>query len=118
MIIKQLSSEDFEQRAVAGRTLSELVQKLGDGVLPEILPLLEEGMGSDEEDIRLGVTVAFSEIMTSAEKIQVTDFADQIIPVIRKALCDPSDEVREAAAQGKTKTKDIVFFFLILFYSL
>lgn len=100
MIIKTLSSEDFEQRAVAGRTLSEIVQKLGEGVLPEILPILEEGMASDDDDIRLGVTVAFSEIMTSAGKLQVLDFADQITPVIRKALCDPSDEVREAAAQA------------------
>ncbi|KAG1076504.1 hypothetical protein G6F42_025489 [Rhizopus arrhizus] len=53
MIIKTLSSEDFEQRAVAGRTLSEIVQKLGEGVLPEILPILEEGMASDDDDTRL-----------------------------------------------------------------
>ncbi|KAG2190049.1 hypothetical protein INT46_000027 [Mucor plumbeus] len=100
MIIKTLSSDDFEQRAVAGRTLSEIVQKLGEGILPEVLPILEEGMASDDDDTRLGVTVAFSEIMTSAGKLQVMDFADQITPVIRKALCDPSDEVREAAAQA------------------
>jgi HEAT repeat protein len=48
----------------------------------------------------LGVTVALSEIMTSAGKVQVTDFADRIIPAVRKALCDPSEEVREAAAQA------------------
>ncbi|KAI8639859.1 armadillo-type protein [Parasitella parasitica] len=100
MIIKTLSSDDFEQRAVAGRTLSEIMQKLGEGILPEILPILNDGMASDDDDIRLGVTVAFSEIMTSVGKLQVTDFADQITPVIRKALCDPSDEVREAAAQA------------------
>ncbi|KAI9477816.1 MAG: armadillo-type protein [Benjaminiella poitrasii] len=100
MVIKLLSSDNFEQRAVAGRTLSELVQKLGEGILPEILPVLEEGMSSNDDDTRLGVTVAYSEVMTSADKVQVMDFADQIIPVIRKALCDPSDEVREAAAQA------------------
>ncbi|CEP19550.1 hypothetical protein [Parasitella parasitica] len=100
MIIKTLSSDDFEQRAVAGRTLSEIVQKLGEGILPEILPILQDGMASDDQDIRLGVTVAFSEIMASAGKLQVMDFADQITPVIRKALCDPSEEVREAAAQA------------------
>ncbi|GAA5801232.1 hypothetical protein HPULCUR_006676 [Helicostylum pulchrum] len=100
MLIKTLASDNFEQRAVAGRTLSELVVKLGEGILPEILPVLEEGMNSDDESTRLGVTVAFSEIMASVGKVQVMDFADQIIPVIKQALCDPSDEVREAAAQA------------------
>ncbi|KAI8061541.1 armadillo-type protein [Gilbertella persicaria] len=100
MIINILSSDNFEQRAVAGRTLSELVQKLGEGVLPEILPVLEQDMQSDDESVRLGVTLAYSEIMTAADKVQVMDFADQITPVIKGALCDPSEEVREAAAQA------------------
>ncbi|KAG2194137.1 hypothetical protein INT47_004207 [Mucor saturninus] len=100
MIIKSLASDNFEQRAVAGRTLSELVSKLGEGILPEILPVLEEGMNSDDEATRVGVTVAFSEIMASVGRVQVMDFADQIIPTIKQALCDPSDEVREAAAQA------------------
>ncbi|KAI7873032.1 armadillo-type protein [Spinellus fusiger] len=100
MIIKNLSSENYEQRAVAGRTLSELVTKLGESVFTETLPLLEEGMVSSDENIRTGVTVAFSEVMAGAGKVQVLDFADRIIPTIRTALCDPSDEVREAAAQA------------------
>lgn len=100
MIIKNLASASYEQRAVAARTLGELVHKLGEGVLAEILPILEEGLSSDEEGTRQGVTIAFSEVMTTAGKVQVLDFADQIIPAIRKALCDSSDEVREAAAQA------------------
>ncbi|KAG0169361.1 translational activator of GCN4 [Apophysomyces sp. BC1015] len=100
MIIRNLSSESYEQRAVAARTLSDLVRKLGERILPDILVILEEGMDSSDEDTRQGVMVAFSEIMATAGKVQVTDFAGQIIPVIRKALCDPSTEVREAAAQA------------------
>ncbi|KAI8992465.1 armadillo-type protein [Pilobolus umbonatus] len=100
MIVNSLASDNFEQRAVAGRTLSEIVQKLGEGILPEIIPYLEDGINSEDDDIRLGITFAFSEVMTSADKLQVNDFAGQIIPAIRKALCDPSDDVREAAAQA------------------
>ncbi|KAI9261620.1 armadillo-type protein [Phascolomyces articulosus] len=101
MIIKNLASASYEQRTVAARTLGELVQKLGEGVLAEILPILEEGMSNmSDEDTRQGVTIAFSEIMMTAGKVQILDFADQIIPTIRKALCDPSEEVREAAAQA------------------
>ncbi|CAO3663041.1 unnamed protein product [Rhizopus stolonifer] len=92
MIINSLSSDNYEQRAVAGRTLSEIVQKLGESIIPEILPVLEEGMSDDDEETRLGVTVAYSEIMTSADKVQVNDFADQIVPVVRNALCDPAEE--------------------------
>ncbi|OAD81494.1 hypothetical protein PHYBLDRAFT_129715 [Phycomyces blakesleeanus NRRL 1555(-)] len=100
MIIANLSSDNYEQRAVAGRTLSELVIKLGENVFTETLPLLEECMDSKDEAVRMGVTVAFSEIMAAAGKVQVLDFAERIIPTIRKALCDPSAEVREAAAQA------------------
>lgn len=101
IIIKNLASSSYEQRTVAARTLGELVRKLGEGVLVEILPILEDGMSSQDEDTRQGVTIAFSEIMTTAGKVHVLDFADQIIPAIRKALSDPSEDVREAAAQGK-----------------
>lgn len=100
LIIKNLASNSYEQRTVAARTLGELVRKLGDGILAEILPILEDGMSSPDEDTRQGVTVAFSEIMTTAGKVQILDFADEIIPVIRKALGDSSEEVREAAAQA------------------
>ncbi|KAI9492588.1 armadillo-type protein [Zychaea mexicana] len=100
MIIKNLASASYEQRTVAARTLGELVQKLGEGVLAEILPILTDGMSSADEDTRQGVTIAFSEIMITAGKVQILDFADQIIPAIRKALCDPSEEVRESAAQA------------------
>ncbi|KAI9014595.1 armadillo-type protein [Phycomyces nitens] len=100
MIIGNLSSDNYEQRAVAGRTLSELVVKLGENVFTETLPLLEECMDSKDEAVRMGVTVAFSEIMAAAGKVHVLDFAERIIPTIRKALCDPSAEVREAAAQA------------------
>ncbi|KAI8374572.1 armadillo-type protein [Radiomyces spectabilis] len=100
MVIRNLSSDNDEKSAVAGRTLAELVVKLGEGVLPEILPILEEGMGSNDEETRQGVTSAFSIVMETAGKVQVLDFADQIIPVVKKALCDSSSEVREAAAQA------------------
>jgi hypothetical protein len=93
----------YEQRAVAARTLCDLVSKLGERVMADMLPILQDNMQSEDPAIRQGVTVAYSEIMASAERVQILDFADQIVPVIRQALCDPSTEVREAAAQGKNE---------------
>ncbi|CAG8528557.1 17533_t:CDS:10, partial [Acaulospora morrowiae] len=100
MIIRNLSSPSYERRQVAARTLGELVRKLGESVLSEIIPILEEGLESVEADMRQGVCIGLREIMGTAGKIQVIDYVDSIIPAIRKALVDESGEVREAAAQA------------------
>lgn len=100
MIIRSLASPSYERRQVAGRTLGELVRKLGEGVLSEIIPILEEGLKSQEADMRQGVCIGLSEVMSTAGKVQVIDYVDSIIPAVRTALVDESSDVREAAAQG------------------
>ena len=100
MIIRSLASSSYERRQVAGRTLGELVRKLGESVLSEIIPILEEGLESQEADMRQGVCIGLSEVMSTAGKVQVIDYVDSIIPAVRKALVDESSDVREAAAQG------------------
>ncbi|CAO3601364.1 unnamed protein product [Absidia cylindrospora] len=99
-LLAQQETDNYEQRTVAARTLCDLVSKLGERVMADMLPILQDNMQSDDAAIRQGVMVAYSEIMASAERVQILDFADQIVPVIRQALCDPSTQVREAAAQA------------------
>lgn len=101
MIIRSLSSPSVERRQVAARTLGELVRKLGESVLSEIIPILKDGLESTDSDMRQGVCIGLSEIMGTAGKVQVIDYVDSIIPAVRKALIDESGEVREAAAHGK-----------------
>ncbi|CAG8528815.1 4749_t:CDS:10 [Funneliformis caledonium] len=100
MIIRSLASPSYERRQVAGRTLGELVRKLGESVLSEIVPILKEGLESQESDMRQGVCIGLSEVMSTAGKVQVIDYVDSIIPAVRKALVDESSDVREAAAQA------------------
>ncbi|ORX44432.1 ARM repeat-containing protein [Hesseltinella vesiculosa] len=102
MIIQLLSctdEADFDKRNVAARTVSDLVAKLGERVLPDILPILQSSLQSQDDSVRQGVMVAFGEVIATADRVQVTDFIDQIVPTLRQSLCDSSDEVRGAAAQ-------------------
>lgn len=50
---------------MAARTLGDVVKKLGERVLPEILPILSVGLESDDADKRQGVCIGLSEIMNS-----------------------------------------------------
>ena len=84
---------------MAARTLGDLVKKLGERVLPEIIPILEEGLKSDMPEKRQGVCVGLSEIMFSTSRDMILTFVNSLVPTVRRALCDHSPEVRAAAAK-------------------
>ncbi|KAJ3049894.1 translational activator of GCN4 [Rhizophlyctis rosea] len=100
ILIDNLASESSERRGVAARTVGDLVRKLGDAILGDIVPILERGLESDNAGTRQGVCVGMSEIMASAGKTQVGDFVVHCVPLVRTALVDSEAEVREAAAQA------------------
>ncbi|XP_017884303.1 eIF-2-alpha kinase activator GCN1 [Ceratina calcarata] len=99
LLLGCLASTSNDKRQVAARTLGDLVRKLGERVLPEIIPILEKGLQSDQADQRQGVCIGLSEIMTSTNKDMVMNFVISLVPTVRKALCDPLPEVRQAAAK-------------------
>ncbi|XP_055374977.1 eIF-2-alpha kinase activator GCN1 [Condylostylus longicornis] len=99
LLLGCLASTSYDKRQVAARTLGDLVRKLGERVLPEIIPILERGLNSDQSDQRQGVCIGLSEIMTSTSKEMVLTFVDSLVPTVRKALSDPLPEVRSAAAK-------------------
>ncbi|XP_037092852.1 eIF-2-alpha kinase activator GCN1-like [Pollicipes pollicipes] len=99
LLLGHLASTSHDKRQVAARTLGDLVRKLGERVLPEIIPILERGLQSDEPDQRQGVCIGLSEIMASTSRDMVLAFVDSLVPTVRRALSDPLPEVRAAAAQ-------------------
>ncbi|XP_014216178.1 eIF-2-alpha kinase activator GCN1 [Copidosoma floridanum] len=99
LLLGCLASTSFDKRQVAARTLGDLVRKLGERVLPEIIPILERGLQSEQADQRQGVCIGLSEIMASTSKDMVLSFVNSLVPTVRKALCDPLPEVRQAAAK-------------------
>lgn len=99
LLLGCLASTSYDKRQVAARTLGDLVRKLGERVLPEIIPILERGLNSDQADQRQGVCIGLSEIMASTSKDMVLTFVNSLVPTVRKALSDPLPEVRQAAAK-------------------
>ncbi|XP_019420925.1 PREDICTED: eIF-2-alpha kinase activator GCN1 isoform X4 [Lupinus angustifolius] len=96
-LIASLASSSSERRQVAGRSLGELVRKLGERVLPLIIPILSKGLSDPDSGRRQGVCVGLSEVMASAGKSQLLSFMNDLILTIRTALCDSVPEVRESA---------------------
>lgn len=96
-LISSLASSSSERRQVAARALGELVRKLGERVLPLIIPILSQGLKDPNPSRRQGVCIGLSEVMASAVKSQLLSFMDELIPTIRTALCDSMPEVRESA---------------------
>lgn len=76
-----------------------MVKKLGERVLPEILPILRAGLSDADADKRQGVCIGLNEIMKSTSRDHVIGYSDSLIPTVCKALSDTNGSVREAAAK-------------------
>lgn len=101
LLIRRLASTNMEQKVIAGNALGELIRKAGEGVLSSLLPTLEEGLQtSTDSDHKQGICIALREIISSASQEALEDYEKTLISVVRVALVDPDDEVREAAAEA------------------
>ena len=99
-IIRRLASSNMEQKVIAGNALGELMRKSGDGVLATLLPTLEEGLHSTDTDAKQGICIALRELITSATPEQLEDYEKTLIQVVRTALVDSDEDVRDAAAEA------------------
>lgn len=97
-LIESLASGNIDKRAVAGRCLGDIVRKLGERVLPEIIPILRENLRSDDDGTRQGVCFGLSEVIGAGTKKQLDEYMDVVIPAVKDALCDICEDVRDAAA--------------------
>lgn len=100
-IVDGLGDEDEERRAAAGKTLSDLSQKLGDRVVPEVLPALRTGLldKSCSDRIRRGACEGLGELVLASPKDQLEQHADDLIDAVYQGLTDELSSVRATAAQ-------------------
>jgi len=109
LIIRRLGSSNMEQKVIAGNALGELIRKAGDGVLSTLLPTLEEGLlTSTDTDAKQGICIALRELISSASPDALEDHEKTLISVVRTALIDSDEEVREAAAEAFDSLQQIL----------
>jgi hypothetical protein len=109
LIIRRLGSSNLEQKVIAGNALGELIRKAGDGVLSTLLPTLEEGLQtSTDTDARQGICIALRELISSASPEALEDHEKILISVVRTALIDSDEDVREAAAEAFDSLQQIL----------
>ncbi|PXF50016.1 Protein ILITYHIA [Gracilariopsis chorda] len=99
-IVDGLGDEDEERRAASGRTLSDLSQKLGDRVVPEVLPALRSGICNKDASarIRRGACEGLGELVSASPKIQLEEHSDALVDTVHQALFDSLPIVRMVAA--------------------
>lgn len=98
LLLGCLASNSADKRKVAARTLGDLVRKLGERVLPEVIPMMEAGLISETTQERQGVCIGLSEIIQQTSRENVLLYMGSILPTVQSALCDKQSEVRAAAA--------------------
>ncbi|KAK5117180.1 hypothetical protein LTR85_008948 [Meristemomyces frigidus] len=109
LLIRRLASSNMEQKVIAGNALGELIRKAGEGVLATLLPTLEEGLHTaTDTDARQGICIALRELITSAAPDSLEEYEKTLISVVRTALVDPDEDVREAAAEAFDSLQKVI----------
>lgn len=98
MVVDSLASTCDERQQMGARCLGELVRKMGDKVINDILPVLDVNQKSEEIAKRIGVAIALHEIINNMSKEVTNHYLSSIVGPVRKSICDESSFVREAAA--------------------
>ena len=99
LLLGCLASANADKRQIAASTLVDIVRKLGERILPDIIPILEHGLHSERAEQRQGVCIGLTEIMANTSRDNICAFADSLVPTVRRALTDQLSEVRHSAAR-------------------
>jgi len=99
-IVDGLSGESDDKRLSAGHSLGDIVRKLGERVLPDIIPIIQEGFESDDDDKRSGIALGLLAVIEASSKKQLEGFVSRLLPAVQRGLSDVNEDVQEASAEA------------------
>jgi len=120
-LIASLASTNREKQRVAARCVGDLVSKLGERVMPELMPIFMNNLSTGDAHVREGVCIGLAELINATTKDLLAMYLDDLIPAIRQAIIDDIDTVRSSAsvvvallhnAVGPRATADVVTWVL------
>lgn len=120
-LIDHLASSNREKQRVAARCVGDLVGKLAERVMPELMPIFMNTLSTGDPHVREGVCIGLAELINATTKQLLADYLADLIPAIRQAIIDDSETVRNSAsnvvallnnAVGPRATSDVVTWVL------
>jgi len=107
-VVSDLASGDIEKTDVAGKCLGDIVGKLGNSVMQEIIPVLRDSLYGGDVFTRRGVCVGISEVIRSSTRDQIVQYIEIIVKVVQDGLCDDDESVRQMAATSFQNLHNVV----------
>jgi HEAT repeat protein len=120
-LIANLASTNREKQRVAARCVGDLISKLGERVMPELMPIFMSTLSTGDAHVREGVCIGLAELINATTKQMLADYLTDLIPAIRQAIIDDVDTVRNSASvvvallqdkAGARATTDVVTWVL------
>eukprot|EP00939_MAST-03C_sp_MAST-3C-sp1_P004375 g4375.t1 len=99
-VLALMSSPSDHLVGVAGRCLGDIVSKLGERVLPEVLPILAESFECEDPRTRRAVCLGIREVVSATHNKAVEEHIDLVLKLVLSSICDPDSVVRSAAAEA------------------
>lgn len=100
-VVEGLGDENEERRAVVGRALGDLSQKLGDRVLPEVLPALQNSIMKKNGSVREreGACEGLGELVRASSREYLDKHAVALAEIVYQGLYDVCASVRVTSAE-------------------
>lgn len=97
-LIANLASTNREKQRVAARCVGELAARLGERVMPELMPIFMNTLSVPDAHVREGVCIGLAELINATTQELLETYLEELIPAICQAIIDEEETVRNSAS--------------------